>query len=380
MASNDLGLRSGVVGGDLLIVETRNHKKRDQTGAAIHMIDNSINEQQEANTDQHSLASEGKSKIIRLKKTEVDYKLDDLKYKVYVEGKFLDLEEELFLGRLVQKGIRDDAAVIDVKRYHMAAEMLSHANIRLVKKWSYNIYKQYPTGTTMEDCYAAGMAGMARAIRTYDPSKGFKFSTYATQWIRHYVQRLGHKIARPATMPGPRVFAIAEINKEINKLKADGIDVTPDKMDEILERNGLDRAEYRKAVLFNTAAKSIDQPVSDDDESMMAERIQSSEVEMSTLGESSIMSLDDVIYRQNASEQLEQAMSELNDVQRRIIELMYLDPQPMSKTGELHRSMASIRRQLGISKTEGEKELKNAMSSLRKSLKSMGYERGDREN
>lgn len=341
------------------------------------MVDSAKNDGQQNNDEQRNQSISRGSKIIRYKKTEVDYKLDDLRYKVYIEGKFLDLEEELFLGRLIQKGIRDDATAIEAKRYHIAAEMLSHANIRLVKKWSYSIYKQYPTGTTMEDCYAAGMAGMARAIRTYDPDKGFKFSTYATQWIRHYVQRLGHKIARPATMPGPRVFAIAEINKEINRLKADGVDVTPDKMDEIIEQNGLDRAEYRKAILFNTAAKSIDQPVSDDDDSTMAERIQSGEVEMSTLGESSVMSLEDIVSRQNASKQLEQAMAKLNDIQRRIIELMYFDPQPMGKTGELHRSMASVRRQLGISKTESEKELKNAMSSLRNSLTSMGYKPED---
>lgn len=342
------------------------------------MTDKTMNGSVETiNGDQATQADGGERKIKRYRKTEVDYKLDDLKYKVYVEGKFLDLDEELFLGRLIQTGIKEDASPIEAKRYRVAAEMLSHANVLLVKKWSYNIYKQYPTGTTKEDCYAAGMAGMARAIRTYDPDKGFKFSTYATQWIRHYVQRMGHKIARPATMPGPRVFAIAEINKEVSKLKAEGVDLTPDKMDEIIEKNGLDRAEYRKAVQFNTAAKSIDQPLSDDDESMMSERIQSSEVEMSTLGEWSTMGLEDAVRRQNVTEQLEQAMTKLNDVQRGIIELMYFAPQPMGKTGELRRSMASIRRQLGISKAEGERELKSAMSTLRESLTSMGYDRDE---
>ncbi len=90
--------------------------------------------------------------------------------------RLLTLEEELALGRRIQAG--DKAAL---------SELVEH-NVRLVHKLARKVYAEDPA-MTYDDLVQIGMLGLMHAASKYEPERGFKFSTYATWWVRQYISR-----------------------------------------------------------------------------------------------------------------------------------------------------------------------------------------------
>lgn len=86
----------------------------------------------------------------------------------------LSQSEELRLGMLVKKGNK------------AAREQMINSNLRLVV----NIALKYSKlGTPLLDLVQDGNVGLMHAVNKYEPSKGYRFSTYATWWIKHYIRR-----------------------------------------------------------------------------------------------------------------------------------------------------------------------------------------------
>ena len=109
-------------------------------------------------------------------------------------------QEEFFLGRMVQGGSeRDKLRAVD--------ELLSH-NIRMVSA----IAKRYKgRGCDHEDMMTDGMIGLHYAIQRYDPTKGHRFSTYATNWIRQAIGRGVENRGREIRLPSHVIAKITHI-------------------------------------------------------------------------------------------------------------------------------------------------------------------------
>ena len=109
-------------------------------------------------------------------------------------------QEEFFLGRMVQGGSeRDKLRAVD--------ELLSH-NIRMVSA----IAKRYKgRGCEHEDMMTDGMMGLHYAIQRYDPTKGHRFSTYATNWIRQAIGRGVENRGREIRLPSHVIAKITHI-------------------------------------------------------------------------------------------------------------------------------------------------------------------------
>ena len=284
---------------------------------------------------------------------------------------YFTLDEELFLGRMMRLA-REDPSKINVTRAERAKRCLAQSNIRLVYKKANAEWRHNPYGTTQEDLIGAGRIGLARALQGYDDRKGFKFSTYAIWWVRHYIQRWGHKISHPASIPEGRSYALASIKSEIKSLESDGRPATTSEINEILERRGVTRDELTKMESFSRSAYSLDAPVFSDSGVTTGDIIKDDDVRDGFNG-GLMADPEDEAMKSDVISAFSRMIDELPPIQRALVGMMYVDDRPMGPHGEIKLTKAAVRRRLGISKSDADRELHEALATLRGKMLAHGY-------
>ena len=172
----------------------------------------------------------------------------------------LTSEEEIQLAEKMGSGNEEEAA--------KARKRLAEANLRLVV----SIAKKYVgRGMSFLDLIQEGNMGLIKAVEKYDYTKGFKFSTYATWWIRQAITRAIADQARTIRIPVHMVETITKVKKASSTLlHQNGHDPTPEEIAEYLD---MTVERVREILRIAQDPVSLETPIGEEEDSRLGDFI-----------------------------------------------------------------------------------------------------------
>ncbi len=272
-----------------------------------------------------------------------------------MEGECVDIAQLYFneIGKKQVLGAEQERALARQVRagdFNARQKMIEH-NLRLVVK----IARHYVSrGLTFSDLIEEGNLGLMHALDKYDPEKGFRFSTYATWWIRQGIERAIMNQSRTIRLP---VHVVKEINAIRREMRiAEG----PMRPEEVARHLGISLDTVWRALQQNEWTISLDAPIDEDPMLKVGDMIPDDE---------QISSPEKILESLEMDEVMAELVDGLNPKERMIIEMRYGIRDDESKTLE------QISHKMGLTKERIRQIQSAALQNLRRSLFGMGIDR-----
>lgn len=254
----------------------------------------------------------------------------------------LTAQEEVYFARLVIQG---DAS---------ARNRMVESNLRLVVK----IARRYMNrGLSLLDLIEEGNLGLIHAVEKFDPERGFRFSTYATWWIRQTIERALMNQTRTIRLP---IHIIKEINGYLRTARqlAQTLDHEPTAED-IAQAMGKSVNDVKRMLQINERVASVDTPIGKDEDRSLLDAIP----------DDNNTDPSQLLQDADLNEKLEQWLDQLNDKQRIVVKRRF------GLGGMEKATLEQVGNEIGVTRERVRQIQIDALRRLRNILETEGFSR-----